>query len=335
MRKRPKKTTMREVADLAGVSAMTVSKVLGGKPGISEETRRAVREAADKLNYFPNALATSFRTRRTRSIGVVMADHVADVFPLFFRGVEAAAAELGYSTVLGNTGHSTERETIQLLVSNMTDGLILAAPRHFGAEEVELLKSVGIPHILALCSHPDSGITTVQNNNYAGAFAMADYLASSGSRRFLLLALDDGYSSSRERVRGWRDALAKHGLDVPEERIVHVPSGIGAARETMRAALARGRRDWDAVVCGSDSIAIGAIEELVEAGVQVPGQVRVSGFDGIPLAAHLRIPLTTIQQPLFEIGEASVRMLTEMIAEPATPARQVAISGKLVARKST
>lgn len=333
MAKPGKKVTMRQVAELAGVSTMTVSKALADKPGISRKTKDLVIAAAKELNYLPNALAASFRTKRTNTIGVVMAEHLLDVFPPVFRGIEAAAAAHGYSTVLGNTAHASERDIIHMLASNLVDGIIVNSPLRFGPEERELLDAAGIPYVLTMRTHPDDQVTTVQNNNYAGAYAMVEHLVKGGARRFLFLALEDRLTCGGERLRGWTDALTAHGINPKSQRVVTTPPGIESGRQAIRAQLEK-ERTWDAVVCGSDTQAIGAIEELVARGIAIPGEVKVTGYDGMPMSRHLRIPLTTIQQALYEIGKTSMQLLNDRIADPSLPAQQIQITGKLVVRES-
>ncbi len=331
-----KRATMRQVAKLVGVSAMTVSKALGNKTGVSEETRKRVLAAAEQLRYTPNMLAKCFRTDQTNTIGVIMSSNFEEVFTILFRGIESEAAAHGLSTLVATSGEDfgKKEEIIQLLVGKRVDGIVLTSPHIFTERERLLLENAGIPYVLAIRSSQDTSISTVVNNNYMGGFAMVDYLAGTGSRRFLFLALTQQRCSSRERLLGWSEGLAAHNLEIKPQNISYVEPTVDCGYEQMRRHLARGRK-WDTVVCGSDQIAVGAMEALLEAGIEIPGQIRISGYDGIPLSAYLRIPLTTIQQPLYEIGQTSMRLLAAKIADPATSPQQVVINGKLVVRKST
>lgn len=332
-----KRATMRQVAERAGVSAMTVSKALGGKPGVSEETRKRILAIASELRYTPNMLATSFRTNHTNTIGIVMSPNLEEVFAMLFRGMEAAASELGFSTLVATSGEELPRmeEVVRLLVGRRVDGLLLTSPQLFTDKERRIIEKTGVPYVLAVRSCDDTSVSSVVNNNYMGGYGMVDYLAGSGSRRFLLLALTRQRCSSQERLRGWLDALRDHGLKAEPELVEYAEPTVESGRELMRRHLGRKRLKFDTVVCGSDLIALGAMTALLEAGVSIPGQVRVSGYDGIPLSAHLRIPLTTVQQPLYEIGRTGMQLLAEKIRNPTAPAQQVTINGKLVIREST
>lgn len=330
-----KRATMREVAKLAGVSPMTVSNALSNKPGVAAETRRLVLEAAKKLHYTPNMLAKSFRTDRTNTIGVITSSNFEEVFSRLFHGIESSAAEAGYSCILANTQHNIkkEREVIELLVGKRVDGLIITSPLFFGNREMRLLEGMGIPYVTTMRTHKNPNVSTVQNNNHKGGFEMVDYLIRTGSKRFLFIALDDRFSSSAERVQGWREALEAHNLSVDKMPLVHCEPIIEMGAEIMRQHLSK-KRSWDTVVCGCDTIAVGAMDALIRAGVAIPEQVRITGYDDIPMAGYLRVPLTTVHQPLQSIGQASVRILAEMIKDRSAGAQQVTINGKLIIRDS-
>lgn len=336
MEQPPKRSTMRQIAKLAGVSAMTVSKALAGKSGVSEENRRRILELAKQLDYTPNMLAKSFRTDRTNTIGVIMSSTMETVFTILFQGIEAAANEMGYSLLVSTTTDNAEREReiMSLLAGRRVDGIITTGAMPFSAKQKAFLDKLGIPYVLTVRSYPDPTVTTVLNNNYVGAHSLVDYLVRTGSKRFLFLAMDNERSSSRDRVRGWGDALSAHGVSSPADRLHHVEPSIAGGYAEMRAVLRKTPR-FDTVVCGNDLIAIGAMEALVEAGIAIPGKVRLAGYDGIPLSGYLRVPLTTIEQPLFEIGHMGLCLLAKRIEDPLAPAQQVLVNSRLVIRSST
>ena len=336
MAKSPKRVTMRQVAELAGVSAMTVSKALSGKPGISEKTRKRILKITQNLDYTPNLLATSFRNDRTNTIGVVMSSTFETVFTLLFHGIEVVAGENGYGILVATAADNLEREqeVIQWLVGKRVDGIIMTSALNFCDSQKKLLDKLGIPYVLTVRSCQDASVTTVLNNNYMGGYSMVEYLASTGSNRFLLLPMDKSRCSSRDRLRGWEDALMAHGRTVAPEHITFTPPTIEAGFETMRAHIRQGVH-WDTVVCGNDTIAIGAMEALLEAGIEIPKQVRLSGYDGLPLSGYLRVPLTTIQQPLAEIGRIGMQLLAQKIEDPTAAAQQVVVNSRLVIRCST
>lgn len=331
-----KHTTIRDVARQAGVAVMTASKALGNKPGVSDEMRKHVQKVARQMNYVPNTLATSFRTNQTQSIGIVMDSSFSDIFPPLFAGIEKAAVDCGLSTLLANhkdSGAKKFEDTVSLLARNLVDGLVITSATSLDMPRIDFLESLNLPYVLAMCSHPGLNTASVRNNDHGGAYAMMRYLLRKNCRKFLLLPPDERFSGGLERLRGWLDALQAHGVPASEQNVVPVPSRIEAGFEAMKRLLTRGLR-WDAAVCGSDHIAIGVLEALGERGVAVPEEIRVSGYDGIPLSEHIKTPLTTIQQPLAEIGQAGVHLLHKLIQDRSAARQHIVINGDLTARES-
>lgn len=336
MAKPAKKITMRDIADMAGVSAMTVSTALSGKPGVSSEMRRRIREIADALNYTPNILATSFRNDRSNTIGVILSSTFDTVFTLLFKGIETVAKQEGLGILVATTEDDLdlEMEAIKMLAAKRVDGIILTSALSFNPKQKKLLDKLGVPYVLTVRSYHDQSVTTVLNNNHAGAYSMVDYLANTGSRKFLFLAMEKRRCSSLDRMRGWEDAMTAHGLSMSPKYIDYVAPVIESGYKAMRDRIRKGG-NWDTVVCGNDTIAIGAMKALFEAGIDIPTQVRVGGYDGLPLTEHLRVPLTTIQQPLYEIGQTAMYLLKNKIEDPGVPGQQISINSKLVIRCST
>ena len=331
-----KRVTIRQVARLAGVSAMTVSKALNGKPGIAAETRERVLAAAKELRYTPNLLAKSFRTARTNTIGVIMSSSFETVFTMLLDGIEEAAAEAGYSILLATTRDDLDAEMaiIESMVRKRVDGLILTSSMVFSEKQRLLLERLGVPYILTVRSYADPTVTTVHNDNYQGSFGLVDYLAKTGSRRFLFLSMLENRCSTTERIRGWTDALKANGLRFAPGSLVYLDHVEAAGYEATAARFAKGL-PYDAIVCATDLIALGAINALRDKRIEIPRQVRVAGFNGIPLCPYFRVPLTTVEQPLYEIGKTGMRLLAEKISNPAAPPQKVVLENRLVIRQST
>lgn len=336
MAKPDKKMTMKDIAAMAGVSAMTVSAALGDKPGVSLKTRERIKELANSLHYTPNSLARSFREDKTNTIGVIISSTFDTVFTMLFKGIEAVAKNegLGILVATAEDDPKLEMNAIKMLAGKRVDGIILTSALRFDARQKVLLDQLGIPYVLTVRACKDRSLTTVLNDNYDGAFGMVDYLARTGSERFLFLAMEKQRSSSAERIRGWKAALAAHGLRPPEKQMEYVAPFIENGYEAMRAHIQRGV-EWDTVVCGNDSIAIGAMKALHEAEIEIPGRIRLTGYDGLPLTDCLRVPLTTVQQPLHAIGMTAMQLLRKKIGDPATPPQQIYVKSTLVIRSSS
>lgn len=331
----PKRSTMRQVAKAAGVSAMTVSKVLGNKPGVSEEARKRVREAAALLNYTPNLLAKSFRTDRTDTVGVLLSSSLDAVFAPLFGGIGTAATELGFGTLLAGAADDPQsgRKAARMLAAHRVDGMILASPLPLPGELRSYLDNLGLPYVLVGQDSDDPEATTVSADEYGGAYSAAAHLADAGCRRFLLLALESELRAALPRLQGWRDALRDHGRAPAADDVDHVPATIQGGCDAIRARLRKGFL-WDAVLCGDDLVALGAMDALLEEGLDIPDEVRIVGHGDIPLAGHFRVPLTTVRRPLEEMGARAMRLLAQRIGDHAAAPRQVVMKGELVVRIS-
>lgn len=336
MPKPDRKMTMKDIAGLAGVSAMTVSAALSGKPGVSEKTRKRIREIAAALNYTPNPLARSFREDRTNTVGVILSSSFETVFAMIFKGIEEVAKQEGLGVLVATAEDDLEHEinAIRMIAGKRVDGIILTSTLQFDAGQKSLVDQFGIPYVLTVRSCKDKSVTTVLNDNYHGAYTMVDHLARTGSKRILFIALEKRRSSSAERIRGWKDALAAHGMEMSPKLLDYAPPWIESGYLMMRERIRRGV-DWDTVVCGCDTIAIGVMKACREAGIDIPGQLRITGYDGIPLVDYLQVPLTTMQQPLHEVGATAMRLLQKKISDAASPAQQIYIKSTLVIRCSS
>ncbi len=336
MARKNTRPTIKQVAQLAGVSPMTVSKTLTNKMGVAASTRKMVQAAAKKLHYTPNELARSFRNSRSNTLGVIMADSFEEVFTTLFHGIESAAETAGFSLLLSNAHKDPEKEQaiIQLLVGRRMDGLIITSPMFFGGDQIKMLSDNRLPFVVTMRSHPNPLVPTVRSNNTRGAMDTIRYLAKTQSRHFLFLALDTMFTSSEERMAGWKAGLAEFGLGWNPEQVVYCQPSIEAGKQLMHQCLQGGHK-FDTVVCGCDTIAIGAMEALLDSGVAIPDQVRITGFDDIPLAAHVRVPLTTVRQPLADIGKTGTELLLDYIDNPLAEPRQVILEGEFIVRAST
>lgn len=329
------KPTLKNIAQAAGVSAMTVSKALNGKPGVSEKRRKEIRDIAERMNYAPNLIAKSLRVDETKTIGVVLSDTSEMVLSKVLRGIQDGATSHGYSIIIANTDHQPERElhSIRTLMSKQIDGLILVAPTLYINEHIAFLKNFGIPFIFLMRKNDQSEIDTVINDNYLGGYQSIAHLVSEGCHSFQILSLSNS-QSSQEREMGYRQAFSDFKISISPEQFHAVTPFVEAGYDAAKQLLAQCSR-FDALVCGCDTVAIGAMDALLEAGVKIPSSVRLIGYDGIDLARYLRIPLTTMAQPLYAIGLNGIEILLDRIHFPKMPVRKLVLKSELVVRQST
>lgn len=331
----PKKTTMKDIAEVCNVSSMAVSKVLNGKEGISKETTERIFAAAKKLNYRPNLIAKSLRINETRTLGVITSDSSHLLFAKILRAIGDAADENDYSIIIANTGQcpKRERKSMQTLIEKRIDGLLLAAPLNVDRKSMNNVRNLDIPVTLLMRS-AGPGYDTVINDNYLGAYQMVDYLAKTGSRRFYMINLPRESQSGKERLRGYKRALKDNGIEYNARGVLFCQPYIEDGRIAMQKLLDKGARSG-AVFCGCDVIAIGAIRAAIKKGLQIPGDIRISGYDDIELLDDLRVPLTTMRQPVLDMGRAGIDLLLRRIREPNRTPQRLVMQSELVVREST
>lgn len=333
---RPRRPTSADVAAAAGVSRTTVSVVLNDVQGIwiSEETRLRVREAAERLAYHPHHSARGLAGGKSHTLGLVLRQSPEQVagdalLPEVLRGV-VSAARAGRYRVLVEAIEPAEGRYIDLVRSGRTDGLLVSGPR-VDDEDLRLLAGDGYP-IVIQGSFPDVVAPSVDVDNRAGARAAVEHLLALGHRRIACITNAPlAYTAARERVDGYRDALAGAGL--PFESALVVEGGFTApsGHEAMRALL--GGASPTAAFVASDVVALGAIGAIREAGLRIPDDIAVVGFDDIPLAAFFDPPLTTVRLPAHELGAAAGRTLLDRIAGREVPTRTL-LPTELIVRAS-
>ena len=299
--------TIRDVARRAKLSVATVSRALNGFENVSEQARERVREAARALGYVPHAGARSLSLSRTNAIGVVLPDLHGEFFSEIVRGMDREASRNGYLLLLSNLHGSPEQASLALrAMHGRVDGLIVMAP-NLAAEDLALALPHRLPSVLINTRDIGAERPTIHLNNAAGVTAVVEHLAALGRKRLVHIAGPAGNVDADERAAAFRDACAARQIaceivlgDFEEA------SGTRAVAELIEAGHA-----FDGVFAANDNMAIGALQALRTAGVRVPADVAVAGFDDIPLASHLGI--TTVRVRIAELGErALARLLSSM-----------------------
>lgn len=330
-----KKMTMKDIAEAVGVSTMTVSKVLNNKPGISDLTRRRVLDTAREIGYVPNLTAKSLRTNRSGTLGVVLSDSSEMVTSKVLRAIEDTCAERGCNVIVMNTDHNPdhERKAIETLMSKQIDGLIMVAPMLCDEADIEALRQYDRPFVFLMRKNDSLPLDSVINDNYLGGWQIIEHLIIEGCSKFLFLMIENSRSST-ERREGMMDALALHRVDELSCRFLYSAPSIESARRVIEEQLSLDA-DFDAVVCGCDVQAIGAMDALLSAGIQIPQDVCITGYDGIELAQYLRVPLTTVNQPLYEIGRQGTEILLDRVKYRDMPVRKIVLKSELACRESS
>jgi LacI family transcriptional regulator len=330
--------TLKDVARRAGVHAGTASRALNEatRSLVKGETAERVASAAAELGYRPDYLARSFKTRRTLSVGIVIPDINNPLFPPMVRGIEDRLLAAGYVALLANTENDPEREELivdQLLARRM-DGLVLATAKRYDPRLADLQRH-GIELVLANRVSDDPALPSVAVDDLAGSCMVVEHVAALGHRLVAHVAGPQSVSTGKGRYAGFLVAMARCGLEVPEERVAFADSF--SIEEGQRRALQLLSRDPrpTAVVAANDMLALGCYTALAELGLSCPGDVSVTGFNDMPFMDRLNPPLTTVRVPQYELGWKAAELLLERIAHPGSPPKSIRLGPKLVVRGST
>jgi len=325
--------TIRDIARLAGVSTATVSRTLMQPTLVAEETRTQVLRTVAEAGYTPNLLARSLRRREAGAILVVVRDIVNPFYPEIIRGVEHAARGLGFNVLMGNTDDDPAQELdyLRLVQSRRADGMITLTGRIPGLDDPAVQR---VPIVLAAEPVPGHDLPVVRIDNRAAAAEITRHLIGLGHRRIAHVTGPLEQGLARARLEGWRAALVEAGLPAGDEMVApgdfRVPSGVAAGQ----ALLARPDRPT-AIFVANDESAMGVLSAIHAAGLRVPEDISVAGFDDIPFAEAFDPPLTTIRQPRRAIGETAMAMLHALLDGSPPAERDVVLPTELIIRRST
>ena len=338
-RSTPGRATLEMVAERAGVSRGTASRVLSGAPNVSARAVEAVTAAAAALRYRPNLSARSLVTGRTGLVGLVVNETNETLFsdPYFARvarGAHAALSEADVALVLALAADDRERDRLVDLAALRLDGL-LVVHGHGDPQLVESLVSAGVPTVFAgrTSTAQTQDLWWVDSDNAAGAQAAVEHLLVRGRRRIAHISGPIDMVAGRDRLDGWRTALEVAAIDASPSLVEPGNFSPESGRAGMRALLER-EPHLDAVFAANDLMAIGAMQVLRESGREVPRDVAVVGFDDIDAALHADPPLTTVAQDIDAMGRRLAELLLLELSGDTDPQREI-IPTRLVVREST
>ncbi|MCL4425620.1 MAG: LacI family transcriptional regulator [Firmicutes bacterium] len=324
--------TIKEVAQRAGVSITTVSRVLNN-PGysISPATKERVLQAVAELDYRPNALARGLLKKGISAIGLVVPDISNPYYPEVVRGVEDVASRLGYTVILCNTDRDIDkvRRYVRVLLEKRVDGIIFAGGGIEGSDDDFLRPDLKV----VLIGRHGLDLPSVQVNNVKAAFQATEHLIELGHRRIAAITGPEASTTSLDRLMGYKKALKEYNLPVDGSLIQKGNFRPEAGYQATKNLLSIEERPT-AIVTANDQMALGAIRAIREAGLQVPGDISVAGFDDVCVASYFDPPLTTVSVPMYSMGVRSMEMLARLIANEKEK-RRVVLETKLVIRQST
>jgi LacI family transcriptional regulator len=328
--------TIREVAERAGVSTMTVSRVINNSGYTSREARERVEAAIAEMGYVPNALARSLRFKKTKTLALVLSDITNPFFTTMARGVEDVANQSGFNVIFCNTDESESKQTeyLTILVQKQVDGVLLV-PARSSEGPVAFLNSRKVPVVVLDRRVPQCETDGVRGDSVQGAVDLTQLLLALGHRRIAILSGPPDVSTAADRVTGYRLALEQAGLVVDPALILHGRLRQDGGYEMTGRALALDPRPT-ALFAANNFIAIGAYRALSDAGLRVPDDIALVVFDDLPPALVLEPFLTAASQPAYEMGQRATQLLLARLNGSAPAGcQEIVLPTEIIVRRSS
>lgn len=328
------KVTIYEIAKRANVSIATVSKVINNNGRISENTRKKVKKIIEETNYEPNMIASALMGKQTKTIGLLIPDLSNPFFAELAKHIEVYGQEYGYNIVICNTDYDSKKENsyISLLLKRQIDGFILASGFE-RTEKVEELLNNDIPVVIVARDFPMLPVNTVAIDDYMGGYMAAKHLIGLGHKHIGVIARD--LQSNRERLRGFKAALKENKLTLhPEFHYMQDEDQIKVGKE-MAKLYFDSQAPITAIFACSDLIAAGVIQKSKEYSLSIPGDISIVGFDNISIASIIEPTLTSIAQPINELGKEVVSLIISIIKGDRNNQTRIVLHPSIVKRNSS
>ncbi|MHB0987231.1 MAG: LacI family DNA-binding transcriptional regulator [Bellilinea sp.] len=333
-------TTIKDIAKRTGVSHSTVSRALRGDPLISFETARRIRQAAAEMAYLPSAAARSLKTNRSQVLGVIVSSIDDPFFSEIVFGIEEAAQEAGYRLFIGASQHDPAREQkiVQAMMEHRTDGVIICSSSFSSAQGRQLLE-YGFPIVVVNHQGAENFHYSIFHDDVDGSRQITRYLIDLGHRRIAYLGNSLSGRTTLDRLTGFKAEMQFAGLSVPPEYIHHVAGNSPQFGMDGANYLLNLKRPPTAIVCFNDMLAIGLLKGCWRAGLNVPDDISITGFDNITFSAYTHPPLTTFDQPKQSIGTEAARLLLDLLHSSPDgnvfQPKEIVLKGRLLVRNST
>lgn len=304
--------TIHDVAKLAGVAPITVSRVINNSGYINDKTRKKVEAAIDKLGYVPNILARSLKSKRTNTLALVFTDITNPFFTILARGVEDTAGEAGFNVIFCNTDESQEKEDkyVQVILQKQVDGILLV-PAGSNTKSIKIIKDQGTPLVVLDRRIDKADVDIVRGDSEGGARQLTQHLINLGHRRIAIINGPRNVSTAEDRLIGYKRAMEDNGL---KEYIQSYYGGFTQAsgNDLTRKIFADDPKPT-AIFAANNVIAIGALRALIEMGFNVPNDVALVSFDDIPENLTPFPFMTVVSQPSYELGKKATELLISRI----------------------
>ena len=334
--KKRRGATIKDVARVSGVSYATVSRVLSGYEFVKESTRKRVMDAVEQLGYVVNLPARSLAGGHSRIVGLLVPNLDISYVGTIIRGIDQELERAGYDLILYTSHRHPDNESIYVsaIANGLTEGLLLVAPL-MPASYLDTLHEQNFPYVLIDQTDPTENSIVVEATNWQGAYEATRYLSQMGHERIAFITGALAIRSAVDRLQGYKTALTDCGIPIREELIVQGNFQQQTGYEATKKLL----RDVDspptAIFASNDLSALGAMDAAREQGLHIPDDISIIGFDDIPQASLVYPKLTTVRQPLENMGRVAVRMLLEQIEDRSRPPQHAVLATQLIIRDST
>ena len=331
-------TTIKDIARQAGVSITTVSRVLNNTAPVNEETRKSILKAIEEYNYTPSIMAQGMRTKKSKTLSVIIPDYKNPFYHELFKYMEDAARKEGYHVIVTSTGEDAVDEIgyIKDLVNRNIDGIVIFSYKG-DKETVKYLVELSstLPVIFMDNLQLSKPVNMVYTDGYVGIKEITRHLINLGHKEIAFIKPLSGYKSANDRYDGYMDMLSEAGLTFRPELVYegnfHIESGYKAAEFFFTGEKLKPT----AIVSSTDLMAIGAMNYIKFKGLRVPEDVAIAGFDDIYISKIMFPPITTYKQPLKDIADEAIKQLIHKINHPSAKSKKVVLNGELVVRRST
>lgn len=325
---------IKDVAEAAGVSTASVSRVLSGKENVSDGMRQRVMAAVEELDYQPNLVARSLRSQRSTTVGLIVSDIRNPFFTDVSRAAEDATHEQGYALFLCNADEDPDKEALylDLMHAQNVAGIIYSPTRQAADNFGEL--DISVPTVIIDRAVQSSAVDMVLIDNVDAAYRLTEHLIESGYRRIAGL-FGEASVTGRERRQGYEQALQAHDLELPMGQAVYIPPKIESGKAATLELLESDMPSPDAILTTNNLLTAGAYIAIHERGLRIPDDIALVGFDETTWSALVEPPITIIAQPTYEIGTTAAELLLQRVQNPDRPPRKVILRGELVVRGSS
>lgn len=330
--------TIVDIAKQLGISKSTVSRVLTGHPNVSEKTKQEVLELAEKLDYQRNMLSINLLRQKSNTIGVVVPEIISSYFPQVIMGAQEVATSFGYNILIcnSNENYETEVANTKMLLANQVDGMLISITKETrNSDHLKIFQRKGIPIVMFNRVCDDVAAPKVLVDDFEGAFNAVEHLILTGRKRIAHLAGPSSLTISVKRLEGYKAALAKHGIAIDESIIIPYDLTLSKVKIYLTHLL-RMENPPDALFAINDPTAVEAIQIAKKIGVSIPEDLAIVGFSNDYASALIEPPLTTVSQPVTDIGSTACQLLIDQMNRDVTEWKSIVkiLKTELVVRKS-